>query len=126
MAKAVEEWSDERLNDLAATLQPVPAQVAMLTASVAHLDHLTSQLQPVPAQLAVLAAGMEELAGENHALRAELAAVPRQLVPISWSFVAALIGVAAGIVGAVICPAPLSTAARAVHVIRPVRAAGPA
>jgi len=102
VAKAVEEWTDERLNDLAAALQPVPSQVAMLTASVAQLDHLTSQLQPVPAQLAVLAAGMEELAGENRALRTELAAVQRQLVQMSWSLVAALVGAGAAIVGALI------------------------
>jgi prefoldin subunit 5 len=102
MSKAVGEWTDERLNDLAASLQPVPPQVAMLTAGVAHLDHLTTQLQPVPAQIAVLAAGMEQLAIENRALRSELAAVQRQLIQISWALMAALLGAAAAIVGALV------------------------
>ena len=65
MSRAVEEWNDERLNDLAATLQPIPTQVAMLTAGVAHLDHAVTQIQPVPAQIAVLAAGLEQLAGRE-------------------------------------------------------------
>jgi hypothetical protein len=102
MSKAVEEWTDERLNDLAASLQPVPSQVAMLTAGVAQLDHATAQLQPVPVQIAVLAAGMEQLAVENRALRNELAAVQRQLVQISWALMAAMLGAAAAIVGAVV------------------------
>lgn len=102
MARTVEEWTDERLNDLAAALQPVPTQVAMLTAGVANLDHLTTQLQPVPAQIAVLVAGMEHLATENRALRSELAAVERQLIQISWALVAALLGAGAAIVGAVV------------------------
>jgi hypothetical protein len=102
MARTVEEWTDERLNDLAAALQPVPTQVAMLTAGVANLDHVTTQLQPVPAQIAVLVAGMEHLATENRALRSELAAVQRQLIQISWALVAALLGAGAAIVGAVV------------------------
>ena len=102
MSKAVEEWTDERLDDLAASLRPLPPQVAMLTASVARVDHLTAQLQPVPAQIAVLAAGMEQLAIENRALRGELAAVQRQLVQISWALMAAMLGAAAAIVGALV------------------------
>ena len=102
MSRAVEEWNDERLNDLAATLQPIPTQVAMLTAGVAHLDHAVTQIQPVPAQIAVLAAGMEQLAGENRALRTELAAVHRQIIQISWALVAALLGASAVIVNALV------------------------
>jgi prefoldin subunit 5 len=102
MSKAVQEWTDERLNDLAASLQPVPPQVAMLAASVAHLDHLMTQLQPVPPQIAVLAAGMEQLAIENRALRSELAAVQRQLIQISWALMAAMLGASAAIVGALV------------------------
>jgi hypothetical protein len=102
MTKAVEEWTDERLNDLATSLQPVPTQVAMLAAGVAHLEDLATQLRPVPAQIAVLAAGMEQLAIENRALRTELAAVQRQLIQISWALMAALVGAAAAIVGALV------------------------
>src|SRR3954447_5688408 len=102
MGRAVEEWTDERLNDLAAALHPVPAPAAMLAAGVSHLDDVTTQLQPVPAQIAVLAAGMEQLAIENRALRSELAAVQRQLIQISWALMAAMLGAAAAIVGAVV------------------------
>ena len=34
MAKAAAHWSDERLDDLAAALEPVPARVAVLEALV--------------------------------------------------------------------------------------------
>ena len=102
MSKAVEEWTDERLNDLAASLQPLPTQVATLTAAVAHLDHITTQLQPISAQIAVLAAGMDHLAAENRALRNELAAVQQQLVQISWALMAAMLGAGAAIISALV------------------------
>ena len=44
MAKVFAQWPDERLNDLAAALEPVPAQVAVLGATVKHLDHLAAAL----------------------------------------------------------------------------------
>jgi hypothetical protein len=75
MAKAAEDWTDARLNDLAAALRPVPSQ------------------------LAVLAASVERLTDENRALRAQLAAMQLQLIQISWALVAALIGAAAAIAG---------------------------
>jgi prefoldin subunit 5 len=102
MTRAVEEWNDERLNDLAATLQPLPAQLAMLTAGVAHIDHLTAGFEPVPTQIAVLAASVEHLANENRVLRTELAAVERQLIQISWALAAAVLGAAAAVVGALV------------------------
>jgi prefoldin subunit 5 len=102
MSKTAEEWIDQRLNDLAASLQSVPTQVAMLTESVAHLDHLTTELEPVPAQIAVLAAGVDQLAIENRVLRSELAAIQRQLIQISWALMAALLGAGAAIVGALV------------------------
>ena len=55
MSKAVEEWTDERLNDLAASLQPVPTQVefnfklqyhdkAWVGASYRHNDGIAGML----------------------------------------------------------------------------------
>jgi len=70
--------------------------------ALAHLDHAVTQIQPVPAQIAVLAAGMEQLAGENRALRTELAAVHRQIIQISWALVAALLGASAVVVNALV------------------------
>ena len=81
MAKAVEEWTDARLNDLAAALEPVPKQLALLSATVTHYEHLAAHMEPVPAQLA---------------------AMQLQLIQISWGLVAALVGAAAAIAGALL------------------------
>jgi outer membrane murein-binding lipoprotein Lpp len=102
MGKVVEQWTDARLNGLAAALEPVPAQVAALSATVEHLHHVAMQLAPVPAQIAVLAAAVERLADENRALREELAATERQLLQIAWGLVAALVGASAALVTAVL------------------------
>ena len=84
MGKGVAEWTDRRLNDLAAALEPVPGRVAVLEATV---DHLTVELESVPTELAVLAAAVDRLAEENRKRRrsvkpsstaAELAAVPSE------------------------------------------------
>jgi outer membrane murein-binding lipoprotein Lpp len=100
MGKTMEEWTDARLNDLAGALDPVPAQVAALSATVEHLDHLAAELEPVPAQLAVLTAAVDRLADENRALREELAATQRQNSQIAWGLVAALLGAAAALIAA--------------------------
>jgi hypothetical protein len=102
MGKVVEQWTDARLNGLAAALEPVPAGVAALSATVEHLHHVAMQLAPVPAQIAVLAAAVERLADENRALREELAATERQLLQIAWGLVAALVGASAALVTAVL------------------------
>jgi hypothetical protein len=102
MRKSVEQWTDERLNDLADALEPVPAQVAVLEATIKHLDQLATALLPVPAQLAVLANTVDRLVDENRALREELAATQRQLLQIAWGLVAALLGAAAALVAALV------------------------
>jgi len=102
MGKAAVQWTDARLNDLAAALEPVPTQVAMLAASVGHFEHVATQMEPLPAQMAVLSASVERLSEENRVLRTELAAAQRQLVQVSWGLVAAVLGAAAAIIGAVI------------------------
>jgi hypothetical protein len=102
MGKAVEQWTDARLDHLAAALEPVPARVAALAATVEHMDHVAAQLEPVPAQLAVMAAAVDRLAEENRALRAELAATQLQLVQIAWGLVAALLAAAGALLAAVL------------------------
>jgi hypothetical protein len=102
VAKAGEEWSDARLNDLAATLVSVPAQVAVLSATVEHLDHLADELGPLPVQLAVLSAAVDRVAEDNHALREELVSTQRQLLQIAWGLVAALLGAGAALVAALV------------------------
>ena len=78
MAKVVAQWSDQRLNDLAAALEPVPVKVAVLEAIV------------------------ERLAEENRELRAELATTQRQLLQVSWVLVGALLGGAGALLAALI------------------------
>jgi hypothetical protein len=98
MGKAIAQWTDARLSELAATLEPVREQVAALDASVKHLDHAAVSLEPVPARLAVLAATVDRLVEENRALRAQLAATQLQLLQIAWGLVAALLGAAAALI----------------------------
>jgi ABC-type transporter Mla subunit MlaD len=102
MGKVVEQWTDARLNDLAAALEPVPAQVAALNATVEHLNHVAMQLTPVPGQLEVFTATVERLADENRALREELAATERQLLQIAWGLVAALLTACAALMTALV------------------------
>jgi hypothetical protein len=102
MGKVVAQWTDARLNDLAAAIEPVPARVAVLDATVRHFDHLAAALEPVPAQLAVLTATVDRLADENRALRGELAATQRQLLQIAWGLVAALLGATAAVITALV------------------------
>jgi hypothetical protein len=102
MGKVVEQWTDARLNDLAAAVEPVPTEVAALRATVEHLNHVALQLAPVPAQLAVFAATVERLADENRALREELVATERQLLQISWGLVAALLAASAALIAALV------------------------
>ncbi|MGH2946689.1 MAG: hypothetical protein ACRDPC_10610 [Solirubrobacteraceae bacterium] len=97
-----EEWTDARLNHLAAALEPVPVRVAVLSATVEHMDHVAAQLESVPAQLAVMAAAVDRLADENRALRADLAATQLQLVQMAWGLVAALLGAAAALIAALL------------------------
>jgi hypothetical protein len=98
MSKAVQEWSDARLNDLAAAIEPVPRQVAVLTEAVEHLEGVTAALQPLPSQVAALSATVERLTDENRALRDSLAAMQRQLLQVAWGLVAALLGAAAALI----------------------------
>jgi hypothetical protein len=78
MAKAAAHWSDERLDDLAAALEPVPARVAVLEAMV------------------------DRLMEENRVLRAELATTQRQLLQVAWLLVGAMVGGAGALLAALI------------------------
>ncbi|HKO27519.1 MAG TPA: hypothetical protein VJU80_08695 [Solirubrobacteraceae bacterium] len=96
MAKTVEQWTDARLNDLATAFAPVPTQLATLSLTVSQVERVTTELEPVPAKLAALTATVERLTDENRALRAELSAIQRQFLQVSWALVAAVLGAAAG------------------------------
>ena len=78
MRKAAAHWSDERLDDLAAALEPVPARVAVLEAMV------------------------DRLMEENRVLRTELATTQRQLLQVAWLLVGAMLGGAGALLAALI------------------------
>ena len=102
MGKPVAAWTDERLDDLAAALVPLPAEVATLRADIVHLDHVAAELEPTASRVAVLTAAVDRLSDENVALRAELAAMQRQLIQIGWGLFAALLGAAAALTAALL------------------------
>jgi len=102
VGKPVAAWTDERLDDLAATVVPLPAEMAALRAAVDHLDHVAIELEPTATRVAVLTAAVDRLSEENHALRGELAATQRQLIQIGWGLVAALLGAAAALTAALL------------------------
>lgn len=79
-----ESWTDERLDDLAAALRPLPEQVAGLVTAV---DHLTEAIK----------AQREE----TRALRTDLMASQRQITMIGWGLVVALIGMVGALIAAV-------------------------
>jgi hypothetical protein len=78
MGRVAAHWSDQRLDDLAAALEPVPARVAVLEAIV------------------------ERLLEENRVLRAELATIQRQLLQVAWLLVGAMLGGAGALIAALI------------------------
>jgi outer membrane murein-binding lipoprotein Lpp len=102
MRRAIEAWTDARLDELAAALEPLPTKVAALETAVEHLKHLAAALEPTFAQIAVLSASVDRLTDENRALRAELAASQRQLIQIGWGLLAAMLGAAGALMVALI------------------------
>jgi hypothetical protein len=78
MVKAAAHWSDERLDDLAAALEPLPTRVAVLEATV------------------------ERLVEENRGLRTDLVTIQRQLLQVAWLLVGAVLGGAGAVIAALI------------------------
>jgi uncharacterized protein YhaN len=74
----LEAWTDERLDDLAATLRPVPAELARNTEALHRLTE------------------------DTHAIRADLSALQRQIAQIGWGLSAALVGVLVALMVAVV------------------------
>ena len=81
----MEAWTDERLDDLAATLRPLPAQMARNTEA---LERVTDELRAVRADIT--------------ALRTDFSALQRQLAQIGWAMATALVGVLIALIVAVV------------------------
>ena len=74
-------WTDERLNDLAANLRPLPEQVAKVVQAVEHLTDETRALR------GDVGAVREDL----RFLRADLSETQRQIAHIGWALAGALL-----------------------------------
>lgn len=77
----MEAWTDERLDDLAATLRPLPAEVARNTEAI---NRLADEMRSIRADMA--------------AMRSDLVASQRQVAQIGWTQSAALIAVVIALV----------------------------
>lgn len=69
----MEAWTDERLDDLAASLRPLPMQVARVTEAV---DRLTEETH-----------GLRQ---DMYGLRQDMSASQRQIAQIGWALAIAL------------------------------------
>jgi septal ring factor EnvC (AmiA/AmiB activator) len=84
----VEAWTDERLDDLAATLRPLPVE----------FGEVRAELAAVRAEVAKLTEAVNHLHEDNRAIRADLSALHRQIAQIGWGLSAALVGVLVALV----------------------------
>ena len=88
----MEAWTDERLDDLAATLRPLPAELARNTAI---LERQVDELQSVRTDMSALRL-------ELTAFRNDFSASQRQIAQIGWAMATALVGVIIALIVAVV------------------------
>jgi Holliday junction resolvasome RuvABC endonuclease subunit len=75
----VEAWTDERLDDLAASLRPLPAQMARVEERLESMDHRLEHLT-------------EEMRLMRSEMRQDMSALQRQFAQQGWAMAIALIG----------------------------------
>jgi hypothetical protein len=85
-----------RLDDLAASLRPLPAQMARNTEAI---DRLTEETRSIRADMFAMRG---EFRSEFSALRADLSASQRQIAQIGWALSTALVGVLIALIVAVV------------------------
>jgi chromosome segregation ATPase len=111
-------WTDERLDTLAASLRPLPAEVAKVTEAVARLTEetrslrrdLTQETRSLRHDLIEETSSLrrdltEETRSLRHdmtALRQDLSASQRQIAQIGWLLAFALLGAIAALVVALL------------------------
>jgi hypothetical protein len=92
----LEAWTDERLDDLAAALRPLPAQMARNTEAIERLTEETRSLR------ADMRADMSAMRDDLAALRSDFTASQRQIAQIGWALSTALVGVLIALIVAVV------------------------
>jgi hypothetical protein len=91
----MESWTDERLDDFAASLRPLPAEIASLRVEMASIRGDRASMR---AELAHLAQRVDSNTEEIRLLRQDVSALQRQLAQIGWGYGFVLL---AGVIGAV-------------------------
>jgi hypothetical protein len=80
---AIERWTDDRLDDLAAALRPLPGQVAQLAVGV---DRMTVELGALRDEVRE---DMRDLREDHRSSRGEFSQLQRQIAQIGWALVGA-------------------------------------
>lgn len=88
----MEAWTDERLDDLAATLRPLPGEAARNTEAI---ERATEEMRFMRADLSTMRADLA-------AFRSDFSASQRQMAQIGWAMATSLVGVIIAAVVAVI------------------------
>ena len=84
------------MDDLAATLRPIPAELARNSEGI---ERLTQELQSIRGDMSAM---RSDLRADLAAQRADLSALQRQIAQIGWALSAALVGVLIGLIVAVV------------------------
>jgi hypothetical protein len=74
-------WTDERLDDLAATLRPLPAQMARNTEAI---ERITEDIRAMRGDMTAMRADMA-------ALRSDFSSSQRQIAQIGWAMATAVV-----------------------------------
>jgi lysozyme family protein len=74
-------WTDERLDDLAASLRPLPAQMARNTEAI---ERITEDIRAMRGDMTAMRADMA-------ALRSDFSSSQRQIAPIGWAMATAVV-----------------------------------
>ncbi len=99
-------WTDERIDDLATSLRPLPAEVAKLSEAVDRLSGETRSLrEDFMSEVRSLREDFmgevrslrEDFQGETQALRTDLSGSQRQIAHVGWGLVSALVGALAAL-----------------------------
>ena len=88
----MEAWTDERLDDLAAALRPVPEQLARNTEAIERLSDDTREMRT---DMREMRTDMREMRADMHA---GFAALQRQFALTGWMMAFTVIGAVAAVV----------------------------
>ena len=88
----MEAWTDERLDDLAAALRPLPAQMARNTEAI---ERVSEDMRDMRAEMRDMRAEMRVMRGEMHT---QFSALQRQLALIGWTMSFSLVGVVVAVI----------------------------